>query len=54
MVLCFGFTLNVTAEYNVQESSADENCQVKNLKTYKTGIDVLLPKKHKGDDIGYA
>jgi hypothetical protein len=27
---------------------------IKNLKTYKTGIDVLLPKKHKGDDIGYA
>ena len=24
------------------------------LKTFKTGIDVLLPKKHKGDDIGYA
>jgi len=29
LVLCFGFTLNVTAlEYNVQESSADENCQI--------------------------
>ena len=24
------------------------------LKTFKTGIDVLLPKKHTGDDIGYA
>ncbi len=24
------------------------------LKTFKTGLDVLLPKKHKGDDIGYA
>ena len=24
------------------------------LKTFKTGIDVLLPKKHRGDDIGYA
>ena len=24
------------------------------LKTFKTGIDVLLPKKHMGDDIGYA
>ena len=25
-----------------------------NLKTFKTGIDVLLPKKHWGDDIGYV
>lgn len=24
------------------------------LKTFKTGLDVLLPKKHKGDDIGYV
>ena len=24
------------------------------LKTFKTGIDVLLPKKHRGDDIGYV
>lgn len=24
------------------------------LKTFKTGLDVLLPKKHKCDDIGYA
>ncbi len=24
------------------------------LKTFKTCIDVLLPKKHRGDDIGYA
>ena len=24
------------------------------LKTFKTGIDVLLPKKHKGDEIGYV
>ena len=33
LVLCFGFTLNVTAlEYNVQESSADENCQINSAK----------------------
>ena len=24
------------------------------LKTFKTGIDVLLPKQHRGDDIGYV
>ena len=24
------------------------------LKTFKTGLDVLLPKKHRGDDIGYV
>ena len=24
------------------------------LKTFKTGIDVLLPKKHRGDDVGYV
>ncbi len=24
-----------------------------NLKTFKTGIDVLLPNKREGDDIGY-
>ena len=24
------------------------------LKTFKTGIDVLLPKRHRGDDIGYV
>jgi hypothetical protein len=24
------------------------------LKTFKTRIDVLLPKKHRGDNIGYV
>ena len=24
------------------------------IKTFKTGIDVLLPKKHKGEDIGFV
>ena len=26
----------------------------KDLKTFKTGIDVLLTKKRKGDEIGYV
>jgi PKD repeat protein/C1A family cysteine protease len=46
LVLCFGLTLNITAlEYNAQESSADENCQINSAEYL--GMTDIPPKSEK-------